>query len=365
MMQTTSLLPTILFWLLAIGLVLLPLLPAFSEWRSPTDVDPLPVVREHDGEARAFALRFADWLHTDARQAMQAAEARGDNRQTLMKGDHAFRLLGEPESWWPQQRHKAIHEGLLSSSELSVPDDAVCPWEVASLSHLKLGRRVQVRAAVAGADLTVGHDARVGRWADATRTLRVLTGARLDGRCTAGTQIFLADDVSFSRLSAPTIKVAAEVEEGEGQARQDITHQDWQPSRGEAIDDEGHTWRLSGNLTLPPRARVTVSLVVDGDLHIGQGAWLQAPLKVKGRLTTDADVRFDGAVVSQGAMALGARCDVVGPVVGESQVLLGRAVHVGSLEALTTVTAQEVTLSEAVCIHGSVWAREAGRVRRA
>jgi len=64
-------------------------------------------------------------------------------------------------------------------------------------------------------------------------------------------------------------------------------------------------------------------------------------------------------------MALGARCDVVGPVVGESQVLLGRAVQVGSLEALTTVTAQDITLSEAVCIHGSVWAREAGRVRRA
>ena len=81
--------------------------------------------------------------------------------------------------------------------------------------------------------------------------------------------------------------------------------------------------------------------------------------------TTDADVRFDAAVVSQGPMALGARCDVAGPVVGESQVMLGRAVEVGTLDALTTVTAQEITLSEAVCIHGSVWARESGRVRRA
>jgi hypothetical protein len=210
-MSNLHLTPTVLFWVMALGLLLLPFLPSLKEWLAPTDVLPLPMAPGPQGLGREQATAFEAWLQTEARPGWQAGDSRADNRQTLPFAGHACRILHEPEAWWRQQRGKAIHEGLLASSELIVPDDAVCPWEVASMGALKLGRRVQVGAAF-GADLTVGHDARIFQWARASKTLRVLTGAHLDGDCSAGQQLLLADDVRFARLHAPAIKVSSQSE---------------------------------------------------------------------------------------------------------------------------------------------------------
>ncbi len=363
-MQSAHFVPTLLFWALALGLLLLPLWPTLTEWLKPRDALPVPLVSHPRGAGHPNMTEFEAWLQIQARPALLAGEARSDNRQTLPGAMHAYRVLGEPEAWWRQQRGKAIHEGLVCAADLSVPDDIVCPWEVASLAAVKLGRRVQV-GAVAGSDLTIGHDARVFRWAHARQTLRVLTGAHLDGHCSAGQQLLLADDVSFSRLQAPVIKVASETD-----GRLEPEHRPqapplWQPDRGEALDDAGQTWRCPGNVTVPPQVRVAVALIVEGDLHISQGALMQSPVKVKGRTTVDAGVRMDASLVSVGTLAVGAACRLAGPVICESALSLGRAVVVGSEQALSTVSAPQISLSDAVTVHGSLWAREAGRVVRA
>jgi len=365
MTPSLHLLPSVLFWAFALGMLIVPLWPSLAEWRRPTDVEPVPLAPTPHGEGRAQASEFEAWLQAEARQLMKAGTERGDNRQTLQRSDHVCRVLGEPEAWWRQQRGKAIHEGLMGLGDLTVPDDAVCPWEVASLGALKLGRRVQVAAAL-GADLTVGHDARVFHWARARQTLRVLTGAHLDGDCSAGKQLLLADDVSFGRLHAPTIKVASQAEDAatEAQGRADALPL-WRPDQGEALDESGQTWRYPGDLTIPPRVRVAVALVVDGDLHIAQGAVMQAAVKVKGRTTVDAGVRMQAALVSVGSTAVGAASHLAGPVVCEAGLALGRAVVVGSEHALTTVSAPQITLADAVTVHGSLWAHDAGRVLRA
>lgn len=363
-MSHTPLLPTLIFWSLALGLLALPLWPTLAEWLKPADVQPLPLAPSPHGLGRAQATAFEAWLQADARPTVEAGAGRGDNRQTLPMGGHACRVLGEPEAWWRQQRGKAIHEGLLAAGDCGVPDDAVCPWEVASLGALKLGRRVQVGAAL-GSDLTVGHDARVFQWARARQTLRVLTGAQLDGDASAGKQLLLADDVRFARLQAPTIKVASEADAASEPTSYAESLPLWQPERGEALDESGQTWRHPGPLTIPPRVRVAVALVVDGDLHIAQGAVMLRAVKVKGRTTVDQGVRMQAALVSEGDTAVGAACHLAGPVACEGKLALGRAVVVGSEQALSSVSALHVTLADAVTVHGSLCAHEAGRVLRA
>jgi hypothetical protein len=365
MTHSLHLLPTVFFWALALGLLALPLWPSLAEWLRPTDVAPVPWAPTPHGEGRAQAHEFEAWLQAEARQLLKVGSDRGDNRQTLQCGDHACRVLVEPEAWWRQQRGKAIHEGLMASGDLTVPDDAVCPWEVASLAALKLGRRVQVASAL-GADVTVGHDARVFRWARASQTLRVQTGAHLDGDCSAGKQLLLADDVSFGRLHAPTIKVAAQSDDAAADPRGRAEALPlWRPDRGEALDESGQTWRYPGDLTIPPRVRVAVALIVEGDLHIAQGAIMDAAVKVRGRTTVDAGVHMKAALVSVGATAVGAACHLAGPVVCEAALALGRAVVVGSEQAMATVSAPQITLADGVTVHGSLWAHEAGRVLRA
>lgn len=355
-MQGTQFMSTMLFWALALGLLFLPLLPTLAEWLKPRDVLPVSGGPQVDD--------FDTWLQTEARPKLLVGATRGDNRQTLPGSKHDFRILGEPEAWWRQQRGKAIHEGLLSASDLNVPDDTVCPWEVASLGAVKLGRRVQA-GAVAGGDLTIGHDARVFQWARARQTLRALTGAHLDGTCSAGQQLLLADDVSFSRLDAPLIKVASESEMTSAPESRPLNLPLWQPDQGEALDNTAQTWRCRGNVTVPPRVRVAVALIVEGDLHISQGAVMQSPVKVKGRTTVDAGVRMEAALVSVGTLAVGAACQLAGPVLCESALFLGRAVVVGTERALSTVSASQISLADAVTVHGSIWARDAGRVVRA
>lgn len=365
-MTDPHLLPTLVFWALAMGLLLLPLWPALAEWLKPSDALPVPLAtpaKGVQGAADPSGDEFDAWLQDDVRSALLAGATRGDNRQTVPGKERSVRLLGEPEAWWRQHRGKAIHEALASATDLSVPDDTVCPWEVASLGAVKLGRRVQV-AAVAGAELTIGHDARVVHWARAGQTLRVLTGAHLDGTCSAGQQLLLADEVGFSRLQAPLIKVASEAERAAEPANEPQAMPAWQPDRGEALDDAGLTWRCPGNTTVPPRVRVAVALIVEGDLHISQGAWMQSAVKVKGCTTVDAGVRMDAAMVSVGILSVGAACQLAGPVLCESGLSLGRAVVVGRENALSTVSAPQISLADAVTVHGSVWAREAGRVVR-
>lgn len=363
-MQESHLMHTLVFWALALGLLLLPLWPALAEWRKPRDVLPVPLTAQAPGRADQPGSDFDTWLQTEARPTLLAGASRGDNRQTLPGIERALRVLGEPEAWWRQQRGKAIHEGLACSGDLSVPDDTVCPWEVASLGAVKLGRRVQV-GAVAGSEITIGHDARVFHWARARQTLRVLTGAHLDGACSAGQQLLLADDVSFSHLQAPMIKVASD----SGGASETETGTQalplWQPDQGESLDDTAHTWRCQGRVTVPPKVRVAVALIVEGDLHISQGALMMSSVKVKGRTTLDAGVRMEAALVSVGTLSVGAACHLAGPVVCESGLSLGRAVVVGSEQALSSVSATQISLADAVTVHGSVWARDAGRVVRA
>jgi hypothetical protein len=355
-MQESQFMSTVVFWVLALGLLVLPLWPTLLAWFRPSG-------GLSDQRGTPWA-EFDTWLQTQARLKLLEGATRGDNRQTLPGSPHALRVLGEPEAWWRQQRGKAIHEGLLSAADLNVPDDTVCPWEVASLGDVKLGRRVQA-GAVVGVDLVIGHDARVFQWAQARQTLRVLTGAHLDGSCRAGQQLLLADDVSFSRLHAPLIKVASESDVGDWVDRRPSTLPTWQPDQGEALDDTGQTWRCQGNVTVPPRVRVAVALIVEGDLHISQGAVMQMPVKVKGRTTVDAYAQLEASLVSVGTLAVGAGCQLAGPVLCESALFLGRAVVVGSEHALSTVSAPQINLAEAVTVHGSICARDAGRVVRA
>jgi predicted acyltransferase (DUF342 family) len=104
--------------------------------------------------------------------------------------------------------------------------------------------------------------------------------------------------------------------------------------------------------------------VVEGDLHISQGAVLEGAVKVKGRTTVDDGASLLAALVSVGDASVGAACQLSGPVLCESSLALGRAVVVGSQGALTTVSAPQISLSDAVTVHGTLWARESGRVLR-
>ena len=344
------------FWALALALLAWPLWPAWREWRHPTDLNPLPVVRHHSGDARSFAQHFGRWMHEQAEGPLRAATDAGANGQVLPFGRQRFRLLGAPAIWLNEQAGLVIDDGLVSLLSMYLPERTVCRWEVGSHGNLTLGPQVRVRAAVSGGDLQIGRSAQIQRWADAQGQAQAQDSAVIEGRLTSARAIHLGHGVRFSRLSAPRISVGTTV------VPIVVPHlpQAWQPDQGEAMDASGETWRYPAALRLPAGAVVSHKLVVDGDLHIGAGARIEGDVKVQGTLTTDEGVVFLGAVVATEVARLGPHACAAGPVVGEDQVQLGLGVKVGSADQVTTVTGNHVALAQGVLVHGSVWARSGG-----
>lgn len=354
----------LLFWLLALALLAWPLWPAWREWRRPTDLNPLPVVRVHSGDARAFAQRFERWMHEHAQAAIDRASSTGDNSQVLPMGRQSMRVLGRPQYWLTQHAGLVLDEGLLSALSLDVPADTICQWELGSQADVRLGVNTRVRAVAASGNIHLDKGARLLRWADAGRAVHAATGALLEGRVTAGQALTLAPGVTFSRLSAPVIAVGvgdASVADALPASPVVPTVPAWQPDRGEAIDDQGRTWRYPGRLSLPAGTVVAHKLIVEGDLHLGAGAIVQADLKVNGDLVAEQGVQFLGAVVATRNLQFGPHGRAAGPVVAEERVQLAEGVCIGAAGVLTTVAAATIDMATGVRVHGSIWARDHGR----
>jgi len=345
-----------LFWALALAVLLAPLWPAWREWRHPTDDLPLPVVRHHSGDARNFAAHFMRWLDEHASERLAWATSHGDNSGVIAMGRQTFRLLGAPDSWLAQQHGQRITEGLLAQGALHLPAGTQCQWEVASPIAVTVGEGCALRAVASGGPLTLGERSQVLRWADAAEVAHVHAHAVLAGRLTAGQAVVLAPGVQFTRLSAPRITV-------EGPAIATVVPTpavDWAPDRGEAMDKIGRTWRYPAALRLEAGAVVRQHLVVDGDLHIGHGAQVHGDLKVHGRLSTDEGVHLHGSLVVTGDAHLGAHSRLKGPVVCEGILQAGLGVRFGTPDHTTTLTARRIQLAQGVSVYGSVWARELG-----
>lgn len=56
---------------------------------------------------------------------------------------------------------------------------------------------------------------------------------------------------------------------------------------------------------------------------------------------------------------------VFGPVISESDILIGSDAVIGLPEAPTTVSAANIIVESGVVVHGTVWAHEIGMVKEA
>lgn len=290
----------LLLFATAAAMLAVPFLPMWAEWRRPTDDVPLTVRADDSNAIDFFARRVRD-----------GTQARPDEQ--IVRGD-----LVTAEG--------ATFAGLLVEG-----------------------------------DASIGAGNEIAQWVHADGSLTLGPGTTALRRASAGREMRLASDCTFERLNAPRILFGAAPEQDTPEDSGDLPHIDIATLAG-AVKRSSEVSHIHADLVLAPRTRYQGSVVVTGSLSIGAGAVLSGSVKSYRGIVVGPGARVGGALVSNRNIHLLACCRVRGPVVSEADILMSAGSIVGSPEAPTSVTGQNILVEEGAIAHGSVWAHDVGVV---
>jgi predicted acyltransferase (DUF342 family) len=175
--------------------------------------------------------------------------------------------------------------------------------------------------------------------------------------------VVLEEDCRFERLHAPRVAFGAlRVEPPPAPGTELPVLEADRIGPGVTIEVGAGRWLIRGDVEIPPEARVESDLVVTGRCRIRRGAVVAGSVKSHKTLVLEDDVQILGSTVSEGDIGTGRNCHLHGPVVSEREVRMATGTVVGRPDALTTVSALDLTVAPGVVVHGTVWAHRRGRV---
>lgn len=328
--------------------LLLPMLPALSEWLRPSDVRPLSIEEGDALDPPLLARRFAERL----RHALQDGAARLGRHEIV-----AWRAAGADDRLplsAAEQAARASRRVWQVEGSARLPEGVAFYAEVAADGSLRTGERGVYRALLAGRTLRLGRHATVLRWAHG-REVFVQEGCHLAGRVTAGQQLVLGPQVRFTLLHAPRVQCLPACP-----APPRAAPAPWAELRGVRWDAAGRRALCPGPRTLADGTGWRGDLVCEGDLTLGRGCVAEGSIKARGRLVLGPGCRIAGSLFAGGEVVLGEAATVGGVVVSDTRVQLGAGVCVGSPGAPSTVAAPQIRLAPGVLVHGTVWAGEQG-----
>ncbi len=328
-----------IFWgaalFLLTGLIfLLPLLPALVELKRRQDITPLKIEQSHDGNARYFAENFRGFI-LDA----LAHNSTSEEFLILEEGD----LVAMNRHLPPGNR---IQRVVVAQTDLHVPDGLIFEREMYGRSDVAGGHGNQYRALLAEGELSLGENSVVLRWAHARRIIAG-AGSALFGRITAMELIELHGPTTFMRLNAPLIRFGT--------------------ASGSNIplapDKTKFSRRvINGNYRTQVGEQVSDSVVVNGFASISKDTVITGSLKGVTGVRVESGAVVNGSLVSGNDAEILGPCHIVGPVIVEGEVFIGRGAVIGSPDMPTTVTAAVIRVQPGACVHGSVSAKERGWV---
>lgn len=334
------------FALVCLLLLTLPFFPAFREWRHPSDVAPLPVSSDYTSDIDHFARRF----QSDVMARMKLGPATGFEEfdfvttpiETMRFSEAATRLIAK--------RTIETDIGIQTTRQLYVQGD------------IRTGPESSFSSLYADGNIVLGNGSRIHDWAHATGMLRLDHNGVALRRVSAGTSIELGNEVWFERLHAPTLRFGMQTGRVKSPFKTSQTNASY-ADLPHAIEQTPSLYLIRGDCILPEASCFHGSLVVTGFLIIGKGTTVIGDIKAREGISISRHGRVEGAVTCEKRIYVFKDASAFGPVVSESDILLGARAIVGLPDALTTVTARNIIVEEGVVIHGEVWAHDIGMVK--
>lgn len=336
------------FALVCLILLTLPFVPAFFEWRRPTDLASLPVSANYTSDIDHFARR----LHADVSARL------GQGPST---GYEDFELLpDEPDAEdWQGTGKRLIARGsivdrnaILNKRPLYVQGD------------LRAGAESAFTSVYATGDIALGAESEIHDWAHADGVLSVGRNGIALRRVSAGVAIALGNETWFERLHAPALHFGSRDGAGPEPYAGSPTEASY-ADLPDAVQQTPLLFLIRGNCALPPDCVYRGSLVVTGFLTIGMGTRVIGDIKAREGVSMGYGAEVQGAVTCEKRVYVFKQARAWGPLVSETDVLIGAGAVIGLPDAQTTVTANNIIVEDGVTVHGAVWAREIGMVKAA
>lgn len=319
-----------LLFAVTLALFAAPFIPAFIELRRTSRLVPLNIPADYDGDVRHFARRFREFVASE--RPKQPGESTAEYNARSVSALRAF----------------------IAPAPLVVDRGSVLPGDVYAKTSLFGWDGAVYRGVLADESVALGRESLVLRWIHAAKNLRIGSSSALLGRASAEAVLRVDNGTVFGWLSAPRIEF--------GDVPTPRRTLRGVSARALASSKPTLPRCVQGDLTVPPNSDVLEDLMVSGSLRIGAGSVVRRSVKSKGPMTIEHNVWVRGSVVSNSDVTIDADCAIGGIVVAERAVTIGHRTRIGSEDALSTVSAPEISVAPGAVAHGTVWARERGRV---
>ncbi len=340
------------FVVICLLLLTLPFVPAFREWLRPSDVAALPISANYTSDIDHFARR----LHADVSAKLGLGEPTGFEE---------FEFVADPgvdsaaDVDWRQAKKR-----LISRADISTALPIRSGQPVYVQGTLRAAAESAFPALYATGDIELGAHSTVDDWVHADGVLRLGPGSVALRRVSAGNAIELGNEAWFERLHAPVLRFGSRTSAVLPPAGAEQAPASYADLPG-AIQQTPLLFLIRGDCALPPACVYEGSLVVTGFLTIGAATTVIGDIKAREGVSIGHRAAVHGAVTCEKRVYAYKDSRAWGPVVSESDILIGACAVIGLPDAPTTVSARNVIVEDGVVVHGTLWAREIGMVKPA
>jgi cytoskeletal protein CcmA (bactofilin family) len=332
------------FALACAALLALPFVPAWREWRHPSDDGPLEVPEDGGQDPLFLAKRFR------AEMARRRPAGPGVAYQPV---DEVDLLDAEGEA---EQDGRPI----LAVQPVRTVGAIGCLRPLYATSDLDLRGGAMFTQVMTEGRLDLGPRSRIAGWAHADKAARLGEHSVAVQRLSSSEALRLERGCCFERVHAPVVHFGRTHDARPGTAGE-LREGDLAALPGATARSPG-LWRIEGDCELPDGHRFTGSLIVTGTLCIGAGTCVEGDVKAHKGILVGAAAEVNGSVICDNGIHVLGGAQIDGPLVSETHVLLAAGARIGREDAPTTVNAGAIIAQEGVIAHGTVWARQAGVV---
>lgn len=343
---------------LCLLILLLPFIPAYNEWRHPTDVAALPVTANYSSDIDHFARR----LRSDAMAKLGRGPATGYEEFDLLQNfEEGQQPTGDVDMRHAPKRLIA-RESIRSAHALQTSQPLFVDGSV------NVGNAADFSALYCVGDIALGEQSHVRDWAHAEGALHMGANGSALRRISAGQSVELQGGVLFERVHAPSVhfgkpvSAPVTVDSANFDQSSQLLPGNFADLPG-AVRQTPVLYLIRGDCVLAPHSLYTKSLIVTGLLTVSEGTTVIGDIKARAGIHMEKSASVRGAVTCEKTIHLGRQAQAWGPLVSETDIFISSGAVVGLPDALTTVSALNIIAVSGSTVHGTVWAHEIGMVK--
>lgn len=366
------------------ALLLLPMLPALREWRR-TAPKPLSIPEDDEAGIEYFAASFrqrlaADWNNdpffltspSASAQPGQLAMPADSMASMLIPAAHLGRYrIARPGTLidGPNASGSAL-EPVLVGDAIEIAEGKDYLGDIYARSSLRGCGRNIIRAVLCDGDIALGPGSGILRWAHA-RNLCIGKGSRVPGRISALSTITLGTGCRFERVKAPVIDLgpqrarpssAAAVGEAARLVASEARHEAPDEPDGMQWHRDTARWTSDGDIDLPAGSVLDGDLIVRGNVTLGAACTILGSIKSYRDVIIGSGSVIEGSCFARGKIALGRDSSVLGQLSSIIAIACEDGCTVGRPGRPASTIAPDITIIGTCRFHGSLWARNTGRI---